>query len=67
MASDHRFSDVRRYLESKGYQLARIAGSHHVFTRGGHEPISIPVHRGKVKDVYVRKIRKTLDDKSEGR
>ena len=45
-------------LEAKGYTLARISGSHHVFTKPGRLPASIPVHHGKVKHVYVRKIQK---------
>ena len=45
-------------LESKGYFLARISGSHHVFVKPGVFPVSIPVHNGKVKVIYVRKIEK---------
>ncbi len=45
-------------LERKGYLLARVSGSHHVFTKPGQLPVSIPVHRGKVKPHYVRKIKK---------
>jgi predicted RNA binding protein YcfA (HicA-like mRNA interferase family) len=58
MASEMRFAEVRRLLEAKGYQLARINDSHHIFTKPGAEHVSIPVHHGKVKPVYVRKIEK---------
>jgi len=58
MASEKRFSEVRKMLESKGYTLERIRGSHHVFTKPGDLPVSIPVHKGKVSACYVRQIRK---------
>jgi len=60
MPSDVRFAEVQRLLESYGYRLVRIAGSHHVFDKPGERPIPIPVHHGKVKHVYVRKILKTF-------
>ena len=43
-------------LEEKGYALARIRGSHHVFTKPGALPIVIPVHKNKVKRYYVQEI-----------
>jgi predicted RNA binding protein YcfA (HicA-like mRNA interferase family) len=58
MSGPERFSVVLRLLTEQGYTLARIRGSHHVFTKPGDEPISVPVHDGKVKPHYVRKIRK---------
>jgi len=58
MPSEKRFSVVRKMLEDKGYTLARISGSHHVFVKPGSLPVSIPVHSGKVKAFYVRKIEK---------
>jgi predicted RNA binding protein YcfA (HicA-like mRNA interferase family) len=45
-------------LEAKGYRLARIHGSHYIFSKPGCLPESIPVHHGKVKHAYVRKIEK---------
>ena len=45
-------------LNRKGYTLARISGSHHVFVKPGENPVSIPVNKGKVKPYYVRKIEK---------
>lgn len=60
MPSEVRFKEVRRLLENAGYRLDRIHGSHHIFTKDDAEPISIPVHRQKVKPFYVRQIKKTL-------
>lgn len=58
MAKQEKFSIVKKKLESKGFELARIKGSHHVFTKKGCLPISIPVHNGTVKPYYVRQIEK---------
>ena len=58
MPSEVRFSEVRKMLEAKGYRLDRISGSHHVFEKPGCIHQSVPVHGGKVKYHYVRKIQK---------
>ncbi|GAF99763.1 unnamed protein product [marine sediment metagenome] len=61
MPSEKRFSLVRKMLEGRGYVLKRISGSHHVFVKPGSLPVSIPVHDGKVKAFYVRRIEKLED------
>jgi len=48
-------------LERAGYELARIRGSHHVFTKEGESPFTIAVHRGKVKYGYVRSFKKIIE------
>ena len=58
MASEMKFSEVKKMLEAKGYQFDRITGSHHVFVKSGVRSIPIPVHHGRVKPVYVRMIQK---------
>jgi predicted RNA binding protein YcfA (HicA-like mRNA interferase family) len=58
MASEMRFGEVRKLLESKGYTLHRITGSHHIFVKAGVPHMSVPVHHGKVKASYVRQIQK---------
>ncbi len=58
MPSEVRFSAVRKMLEAKGYNLTRVNGSHHIFTKAGARPVPIPVHKGKVKPAYVRMIQK---------
>jgi len=60
MASEKRFSEVKKTLEQAGYRLARIHGSHHYFTKPGEQPLSIPVHRGKVKPYYVRQVERIV-------
>ena len=56
MASEKRFAEVKAKLESAGFELARVHGSHHILTKEGEQPVSIPVHRGKVKPHYVRQV-----------
>jgi predicted RNA binding protein YcfA (HicA-like mRNA interferase family) len=62
MASEIRFAEVRRLLEQNGWTLSRISGSHHIFEKSGANLISIPVHRGKVKPAYVRKVQKAIEE-----
>lgn len=55
MPSPVRFAVVKKLLESKGYALTRIHGSHHIFEKAGQRPQSIPVHNNQVLHVYYRK------------
>jgi predicted RNA binding protein YcfA (HicA-like mRNA interferase family) len=59
--SEERFAVVRSLLEKNGWRLVRISASHHIFDRPGRRLISIPVHHGKVKAAYVRKVRKAIE------
>lgn len=61
MPSNVRFAELRKLLESHGWELSRIKGSHHIFTKEGESPIVFPVHRQQVKYVYVRKIKEKLE------
>ena len=58
MPSPVRFAVVKKLLESKGYKLARIHGSHHVFEKLGERPQSVPVHNNQVLYAYYRKAQK---------
>jgi predicted RNA binding protein YcfA (HicA-like mRNA interferase family) len=58
MRGEARLAEVRRMLEAKGYVLERVRGSHHYFKKAGGGSFAVPVHQGKVKPVYVRKIEK---------
>jgi predicted RNA binding protein YcfA (HicA-like mRNA interferase family) len=60
MASAGRFAEVRKKLENAGWTLARVHGSHHIFTGEGRPLVSIPVHRGKVKAFYVGQVEKII-------
>jgi predicted RNA binding protein YcfA (HicA-like mRNA interferase family) len=65
MASQSRFGDVKKMLVKAGYRLARVHGSHHIFTKPGEPLLSIPVHHGKVKPFYVRQIEKIISGEGE--
>ncbi|NLW86091.1 MAG: type II toxin-antitoxin system HicA family toxin [Planctomycetes bacterium] len=58
MASEMRYSEVKKMLEAKGYRLDHVTGSHHVFKKPGARTFPIPVHNGKVGPAYVRVIKK---------
>ena len=64
MPSETPFRDVEKLLNQTGYVLARVNGSHHIFTKAGRQPLSIPVHRRKFKPSYVRQIEKLRDEET---
>jgi predicted RNA binding protein YcfA (HicA-like mRNA interferase family) len=49
------FSDVQALLEIEGFNLDRITGSHHIFKKD-EITFVIPVHKNRVKSVYVRRV-----------
>jgi predicted RNA binding protein YcfA (HicA-like mRNA interferase family) len=49
------FSDIRKLLESEGFELDRISGSHHIFEKENLMFV-IPVHNNRVKSIYVKRI-----------
>jgi predicted RNA binding protein YcfA (HicA-like mRNA interferase family) len=53
-----RFAVVRKLLESKGYRLDRISGSHHIFVKAAMPHVNIPVHRNLVNHAYYRQAQK---------
>ena len=50
-----RFDEVRRVLEDYGWELNRIAGSHHTFVRRA-DAFTVPLRRPVVLPVYVRQV-----------
>lgn len=60
--------ELCKLLEAKGWELKRIHGSHHIFSKPGKvEQIVVPVHGTKnIKPGLLRKIMKIADiDESE--
>ncbi|MEN3328867.1 MAG: hypothetical protein V7638_3674 [Acidobacteriota bacterium] len=49
------FDDVRTLLLQEGFKLDRISGSHYIFKKPGITFV-MPVHRNRVKSVYVRRV-----------
>ena len=56
-----RYSEVAALFSRHGWWLARVSGSHHIHTNGA-DSFSVPVHKGKVKYVYYKKIKKLLGE-----
>jgi predicted RNA binding protein YcfA (HicA-like mRNA interferase family) len=49
------FDTIRTLLIQEGFELDRVAGSHHIF-KGGGVTFVIPVHNNRVKAVYVKRV-----------
>ena len=57
-----RFSDVEKVLNAHGYEETRTAGSHHIFTKAGADPVTVPTVGGReVKKGYLKEIAAELD------
>jgi predicted RNA binding protein YcfA (HicA-like mRNA interferase family) len=55
------FDQVEKVLLNEGFALERISSSHHVFKRGAVTFV-IPVHRNKVKAVYVKRVAEIIEE-----
>lgn len=72
LSNDLRFEELRRVLESYGYEARAPKGgsSHYTFRKKGHHPITIPRHE-PIKRVYVEMVRQVVeseaDDGEDGR
>ena len=66
MDSDVRFEELKRILESYGYEMRAPRGgsSHFVFRKEGHSPITIPKHK-PVKRVYVEMVRQVVEEEEK--
>jgi predicted RNA binding protein YcfA (HicA-like mRNA interferase family) len=49
------FAEICQLLELEGFILDRITASHHIFQKADLVLV-IPVHRNRVKSVYVRRV-----------
>ena len=49
------FSQIEKLLLGEDFILDRVAGSHHVFKKGSVTFV-IPVHKNRVKIVYVKRV-----------
>lgn len=52
--------EIQNILEHFGYRLARISGSHHIFTKESCDTITVPAHHQKVKKHYLTDIKERL-------
>ena len=62
MSKDIRFDELRRVLESYGYEMKAPKGgsSHYTFRKPGCQPITIPKHEPS-KKVYVDMVRQLVE------
>jgi predicted RNA binding protein YcfA (HicA-like mRNA interferase family) len=58
------FDEARRVLEAFGWELRRVTGSHHVFSRGG-ERLTVPHRRPCILAVYVRQILRATEGRGD--
>jgi predicted RNA binding protein YcfA (HicA-like mRNA interferase family) len=57
-----RFGEMRRLLEAVGFRLARVSGSHHIFShRGMRELVNLQEVDGKCKPYQLKQVLKLID------
>lgn len=63
LSKDMRFDELKKVLESYGYEMnaPRSGGSHYTFRRPGRNPITIPKHE-PVKKIYVDMVRGVVEE-----
>lgn len=54
--ADVRFDDLTKLLSHYGYVNVRHRGSHFYFQKLSAPSLTIPVHNGRVKIIYVKEI-----------
>lgn len=62
LSKDLRFDELRKVLESYGYEMSapRSGSSHYTFRKKGCPPITIPKHE-PIKKVYVAMVRDVIE------
>ena len=66
LSNDLRFQELRRVLESYGYEMnaPRSGSSHYTFRKQGCTPITIPKHE-PIKKVYVEMVRQIVESEAK--
>ena len=62
LSKDIRFDELRKVLESYGYEMnaPRSGSSHYTFRKKGRMPITIPKHE-PIKKVYVEMVKQIVE------
>ena len=62
LSKDMRFDELRKVLESYGYEMRQPNGgsSHCTFRKEGRNPITIPLHE-PIKTVYVQMVKEVIE------
>ena len=68
LSKDLRFDELRRVLESYGYEMSapRSGSSHYTFRKAGCYPITIPKHE-PIKKVYVMMVKEVVESEVSNR
>mgnify|MGYP000181785803 CR=1 FL=1 len=66
LSKDLRFDELRKVLESYGYDMhvPRSGSSHYTFRKSGCMPITIPKHE-PIKKVYVEMVREIVESEAK--
>ena len=66
LSQDLRFNELRKVLESFGYEMKapRRGSSHYTFRKQGCMPITIPKHE-PIKKVYVEMVRTIVESEAK--
>lgn len=59
--SEVRFEDIAKLLANHGFHLISSKGSHFKFRNQNGKSYVIPVHKSKVKSIYVKQIINDLE------
>ena len=63
MTKPQKYRDVARFLRSKGWELARVRGSHQIWQpKNQGTSIVVATHSGMVSAGIVRQIQAAFDD-----
>ena len=66
LSRDLRFDELRKVLESYGYEMhaPRGGSSHYTFRKPGCQPITLPKHE-PIKKVYVELVRQVVESEAK--
>lgn len=66
LSKDFRFDELRKVLESYGYEMNTPKGgsSHCTFRKAGCQPITIPKHE-PIKRVYVEMVKQVVESEAK--
>ncbi len=66
LSKDLRFDELRKVLESYGYEMKAPKGgsSHYTFRKEGCQPITIPKHE-PIKKIYVEMVKQIVESEAK--
>lgn len=65
LSNDLRFAELKKVLESYGYEMhaPRGGSSHYTFRKAGCNPITIPKHE-PIKKIYIELVREVVENEN---